>query len=281
MNAVAPLTFLVLMLASQLPERSPSADWRAEVEAWKSQRLGELTAERGWLAVSGLVWLKPGVNVAGATKDSAVLLPDGPPRAGVFDRSGDVVTWRPEGAAPRVLDLKDEPWRLGRVSIQLIRRQSLLGLRIWDPESERRRGFSGLSYFDLDPSYRVQGRLRRHDKPTALRIANVIGQTNEMESPGVVQFEMRGRAYSLTPVFETAAKEDLFYIFRDETAGETTYAAGRFLHGPLPNPDGSVELDFNRAYSPPCAFTDFATCPLPPAVNRLRTKIEAGEKSPH
>ena len=117
--------------------------------------------------------------------------------------------------------------------------------------------------------------------PTTVKIANVIGQVNELPSPGIVEFEIGGRKLQLTPVFETQAKDELFYIFKDATSAKSTYGAGRFVYSALPDADGNVVIDFNRAYSPPCAFTDFATCPLPPAQNRLSVAIEAGEKDPH
>ncbi|MBK5254620.1 MAG: DUF1684 domain-containing protein, partial [Vicinamibacteria bacterium] len=100
-------------------------------------------------------------------------------------------------------------------------------------------------------------------------------------SPGVIHFKLNGKALQLTPVFETPDQSELFYIFKDETSGKTTYGAGRFVYSELPDKDGGVILDFNRAYSPPCAFTDYATCPLPPPANRLRASIEAGERDPH
>jgi uncharacterized protein (DUF1684 family) len=114
-----------------------------------------------------------------------------------------------------------------------------------------------------------------------VKIANVIGQVNELVSPGVVEFELQGKKLQLTPVYETPKEDELFYIFKDATSGKTTYGAGRFVYSALPDKDGMVVLDFNRAYSPPCAFTDFATCPLPPAQNRLEAAIEAGELDPH
>ena len=114
-----------------------------------------------------------------------------------------------------------------------------------------------------------------------MKVANVIGQVNDYPSPGVVEFKLQGKTLRLTPVFETPAADELFYIFKDGTAGKATYGAGRFVYSALPDQEGMVVLDFNRAYSPPCAFTDFATCPLPPPANRLSVSIEAGEKDPH
>jgi hypothetical protein len=107
----------------------------------------------------------------------------------------------------------------------------------------------------------------------------VVGQVNDMSSPGRAVFTLDGRELSLEPVFETPGAEELFFIFRDETAPRETYGAGRYLYSALPL-DGTVALDFNKAYSPPCAFTAYATCPLPPLQNRLPVRIEAGEKAP-
>ena len=127
----------------------------------------------------------------------------------------------------------------------------------------------------LDSVWRGSSSLR----PPRVPVANVIGLIHEYESPGYVAFELNGVEMRLRPVYESAEHVDLFFIFRDATSGRTTYPAGRFLHTPLPV-DGRVDLDFNRAYSPPCAFTAHATCPLPPQENWLHAAIEAGEKDP-
>ncbi len=133
----------------------------------------------------------------------------------------------------------------------------------------------------MKDEYRVRGRLIPSAQPSKVKIANVIGQVNDFVSPGIVEFELQGKKLQLTPVYETPKQDELFYIFKDATSGKTTYGAGRFVYSALPDQDGMVILDFNRAYSPPCAFTDFATCPLPPASNRLEVAIEAGELNPH
>lgn len=275
-------SFAVLAGAATQPAPAPDGSaWAAEISAWKKERTKEIASERGWLAVSGLFWLNPGENVAGTRPSAVVKLPDGPAVAGVFARTGPVVTWKPADGPSKVIESDTAPWKQGRAWLQLLKRQDRIGLRMWDAQNARKLAFQGLKYFALDPKYRVTGRFTPHAKPMKIEIANVLGQVNEMETPGVVDFEIDGQTYRLTPVYETSEKVDLFYIFRDETAAKTTYGAGRFLHGPHPAKDGSVVLDFNKAYSPPCAFTDFATCPLPPAANRIRVAIPAGELDPH
>jgi hypothetical protein len=152
-----------------------------------------------------------------------------------------------------------------------------VGVRVKDPDAPARTSFRGLSYFPLDPRFRVTAQFIPFDKPREVAIATVIGTTETMSAPGRLEFVVQGKKLSLTPFAESGADAPLFIVFSDETAGVSTYGAGRFLEAPPPQ-DGKVTLDFNRAYNPPCAFSRFATCPLPPAENRLSVAIEAGER---
>lgn len=262
---------------------APAADPRSREETlrWRQTREAELSADRGWLAVSGLPWLKEGETTIGSGEGNGVRLADGPERWGVMELSGGKAVLRPEGGPPREITPKDEPFQIGRTWVQLIQRSGLVGLRLWDPGNARKLAFTGLRWFEVKDEYRVRGRLIPGASPSTVKIANVIGQVNDFVSPGVVEFEISGKKLRLTPVYETPKQDELFYIFKDGTSAKTTYGAGRFLYSALPDPDGMVILDFNRAYSPPCAFTDFATCPLPPPQNRLKAAIEAGELDPH
>ena len=151
---------------------------------------------------------------------------------------------------------------------------------MWDPESPHRKGFKGLTYFPLNAAYRFEAKFVQYDKLKPVKVPNVLGQLVTMESPGLVEFTIKGETYKLEPVYETPKHEDLFFIFKDLTSRTETYEAGRFLHTPLPK-DGAVDLDFNRAYNPPCAFTEFATCPLPIKENQLPIRIPAGELRYH
>jgi len=169
---------------------------------------------------------------------------------------------------------------IGDLRMFLIRREDRYAIRLRDLDSPMRRGFAGLTYYPLNEALRVEATFTAYPEPRTIKIPNVLGQNPEMVSPGVVTFTLNGKDVRLEPVYETSEKKDLFFIFKDPTSQDATYPAGRFLHTPLPQ-NGHVLVDFNLAYNPPCAFTDFATCPLPPKQNQIAVRIEAGEKAYH
>ena len=272
---------MVLGLLLTAPGSAPEPSPREDTLKWRQTREADLKADRGWLAVSGLPWLREGETTIGSGDGNVVRLADGPSSWGVIMRAGARVTFKPGGGLAREITTEDEPFQIGRTWIQLIKRRDLIGLRLWDPQNARKLAFAGLAWFDVKDKYRLRGRLIPSAMPSKVKIANVLGQVNDFVSPGVVEFELGGKKLQLTPVYETPEHSELFYIFKDETAAKSTYGAGRFVYSELPDKDGMVILDFNRAYSPPCAFTDFATCPLPPPQNRLGVPIEAGELDPH
>jgi len=277
------MTILTLALGLVLAGAAPPTDDAqvAETLAWRQKREADLKADQGWLAVSGLPWLKEGETTLGSGEGNTIRLADGPKAWGTIERTGAKVTLKPVDGPAREITTKDEPFQIGRTFVQLLKRSDLIGLRLWDPQNARKVAFPGLRRFDVKSEYRVRGRLVPNPSAAKVKIANVIGQVNDFVSPGIVEFELQGRKLEVTPVYETPKQDELFYIFKDATSGKATYGAGRFLYSLLPDKDGMVILDFNRAYSPPCAFTDFATCPLPPAQNRLDPAIEAGELDPH
>jgi uncharacterized protein (DUF1684 family) len=162
----------------------------------------------------------------------------------------------------------------------VIRREDRFGVRMRDLNSAMRREFKGVSAYPVRDAYRVRATFVAYEKPRTLVIPNVLGQALQMESPGYVTFTLNGQRLRLDPVYETDERKDLFFVFKDTTSRGETYPAGRFLHTDLPQ-SGSVVVDFNKAYNPPCAFTDFATCPLPPKQNQLPVRIEAGELAYH
>ncbi len=166
--------------------------------------------------------------------------------------------------------------RRGSLLFYLIRRGDRLGVRVKDSQSEARRNFRGLDYFPIDPGWRIEARFEPYDPPKSISVPNVLGQDNAEKSPGAVVFEHGGKTYRLDPVLERG-ETDYFVIFGDRTNGNETYGAGRFLYV-KPPVDGRTVIDFNKAYNPPCVFTEYATCPLPPPQNKLPIRIEAGEK---
>jgi hypothetical protein len=290
------LRALTIVLVAGLAAPAADPAYRAGIEKWRRDREAGLWAEGGWLSVAGLFWLDEGPNRFGSAPGNAIVLPAGtaPPVAGTFELRQGSVTVRAEpgvslttaGKSVATMTVRsDDPGppdvlKLGRLSMQVIVRGGRHGIRLKDPEAPTRREFAGLRWFPVREDMRITGRFVAWPAPHPIPIANVLGQVNDLPSPGYVEFTLEGRPLRLEPVFEEPGAKELFFIFRDATAGHETYPAGRFFYSPMPR-DGQVVLDFNKAYSPPCAFTAYATCPLPPSQNRLSVPIEAGEKDPH
>ncbi len=273
------------------PRTADPALLKAE-KAWRQQRLARLTAPDGWLTLVGLHWLRPGENSAGSAPSSRVTLPGAPPEVGTFILSpdGSVVF---EAAPGADVTLGGEPvtrrelrtdadggpdiLHVGRLLFYVIKRGDRLAVRVKDPRSPRRTHFLGLDYYPIDPSYRVTATFEPFAHPKKVTVPTVVGVSETMEAPGMVHFTLHGRKLSLEPLIESPGDTSFFFIFRDATSGKETYGAGRFLSAEAPK-NGTLVLDFNRAYNPPCAFTPYATCPLPPPENVLPVAIRAGEK---
>jgi uncharacterized protein (DUF1684 family) len=252
--------------------------YQAEIAEWRAKREAVLKAEGGWLSVAGLFWLHDGANRFGTDRGNDIVLPDGPASAGIFElHDGKVVAVMDSSNRDIAHDSADVV-KVGRLSLFVIKRGDKMGVRLKDPGSEYRRDFHGIDYFPADESYRVTARFV--SEPHKIPILNVLGQTEDSECPGYAVFQLKGKEYHLHPILEEPDAKQLFYIFRDLTTGKETYGAGRFLYSDMPK-NGQVELDFNKAYNPPCVFTPYATCPLPPKENHLAVRIEAGEKNYH
>jgi uncharacterized protein (DUF1684 family) len=275
MLATGLLIASTLLLASVPPAVSGEA-FEAEWREWHQRRLASLQKPQGWLALTGLHWLKEGENrVSG--------LP------GLFTVAGGKVTltaaagdgWTLGGApvTSRLLasDREGRPDRIqvGSRTAQVIDRGGTLALRVWDAESPVRRAFTGIESFPPSPAWRLVARWEAYPAPRAVEVPSVVGIPTREQAPGRAWFTVDGTEYALEPTLDGDA---LFFVFRDRTAPRETYGAGRFLVAAAPR-DGKVVLDFNRAYNPPCAFTPFATCPLPLPENVLPVRIEAGEKN--
>lgn len=245
--------------------------YQTEIVKWRQDREAKLKAPDGWLSLAGLFWFHEGANRFGKDPACDIPLPDGPAQAGVFQFHGGKVLLGGREIKPN----DSEPVKIGRLSLQVIQRADKVGIRLRDPESEARRNFHGLVSFPISEQYHVTAQWVA--EPRDIPILNVLGQTSPSPSPGYAVFHLQGQEFKLRPIIEEPGAKELFYIFRDQTAGKETYGAGRFFYSDMPH-DGKVVLDFNKAYNPPCAFTPYATCPLPPPENRLAVRIEAGEK---
>jgi uncharacterized protein (DUF1684 family) len=273
------------------------AAYRKEIEKWRQERADGLKKEDGWLTLVGLYWLKRGANRFGSDPGLPVILPKGkaPEIAGnlALQQEADpakikvTLTVQPgvpltaDGkpvTGPLVLkadaDGKPTILQLGSLEFYLIRRQEKVGVRIKDKQSPLRASFKGLDNYPIQPRWRVVARFEPY-KDKKIDIANIVGQVSHETSPGAVVFDWQGKTYRIDAL--DGGKGSLFLVFGDQTNGKETYGAGRFLDTDPPK-DGKVVVDFNTAYNPPCAFTAFATCPLPPAQNKLAVKVDAGEK---
>ena len=282
--------------ATPTPRQQAAADgasYEQELEQWKAKRLASLKSEDGWLSLIGLFWLREGENRFGSDPAGEIVLPEGkaPALAGTLRLAGGKVTLearpgsgiRSGGQEVGTLELKSDEdgaptmLELGSLSFHVVKRGERLGLRVRDRENPARAEFKGTEYYPADIRWVVSARFEPYEPPLKVPILNVLGMETEEVAPGALAFEVAGREYRLRALREKG-NEQLFIIFADRTSGKETYGAGRYLYADPPGADGRVTLDFNRAYSPPCAFTRYATCPLPPSENRLALRVEAGEK---
>jgi uncharacterized protein (DUF1684 family) len=274
-----------VIMAASLP-----VSYKQAIDKWREERETRLKADDGWLTVAGLFWLHDGDNPCGSDPKAEIQLPAGraPASVGAFRfHKGDTSFRGAPGLAIRMngkpavgtVDLKSDAGggpdivSFADFSMFVIKRGPKFGVRMKDIHSEMRRDFHGLKWYPVKESYRVVAKFTPHGRTESIPIPNILGQTENEPSPGYATFRLKDREYRLDPVLEN---NQLFFIFRDQTSGKTTYGAGRFLYSEMPK-EGKVVLDFNKAYNPPCAFTPYATCPLPPAQNRLNVAIEAGE----
>ena len=283
--------FLVAIVLASLCTALGDSSYTEATEKWRSEEEADLKKPDGWLALAGLFWLKEGVNTVGAGRSFDVRLTNNFKQAkfGEIDFHGGVaalhvekdveaqIDGRPVSTATLVSDEKGKPTEVhtGSQTFYLIRREDRYGIRLKDSQSPERLEFKGRIWFPISESYRIPARLEAFSAPKELMVPNVLGGHFKMKSPGTLKFTLEGKELTLQPVTEEDGS--LFIIFRDTTSGKETYEAGRFLHADKPV-NGATTLDFNRAENPPCVFTAFATCPLPPPGNDLPVAIAAGEK---
>jgi uncharacterized protein len=245
-----------------------------EITKFRQDRETRLVSDTGWTTVSGLYWLKPGLNkFASLAAPVEFLYEKGIVKA---KYKGKWQTLRADVATPA--NAAEDKLVHASLTMAVIERDGRQGIRVRDTNSKYRRSFTGLKYFPVKPAYKVEARWIPYAQPKKVVVNTVIdGIKESYEATGQVEFTLGGRKLKLEPVVDG---DELFYIFRDLTTGKSTYGAGRFLYSPLAK-NGKVTIDFNKSYNPPCAFTPYATCPLPPPQNRLAAAVEAGELTYH
>jgi len=282
-------------VTSQPPFFLSPEELESDIRAFRKARLTRLTAARGWLTLIGKVWLAEGTHRIGSAPESHIVLPRerSPAHLGTLTVAAGnvqldvdpaaVVHARGERVTSLVLrsesDEAPDEVRIGSLTLSLLRRGSDVALRIRDAESAARLSFPGIPTYPVDPAWRIVARLEPFASPREILVADGDGRSQSYLSSGLARFEKDGISSALLPLVEEREKR-LFVLFSDATSKDETYGAGRFLYAPAPQ-DGQVLLDFNKAFNPPCAFTPYAVCPLPPAENRLLQRVNAGEKRPH
>ncbi|MFY9690664.1 MAG: DUF1684 domain-containing protein [Candidatus Acidiferrales bacterium] len=290
LRAAAPFLAVAAICALAAGAAAPDGtDYRASVEKWRQEYQADLASDHGWLTVSGLFWLHDGENTFGSNPLDDIVLPAPvPAEAGTFEfHSGKTivhmkpgVTAMMHGAKVTTAEMRpdsNDQLVMGDLTMYVHASGERYAIRLKDKNSKLRKDFTGLHWFPVDPAYRVVGRWVPYEKAKTVVIENVMGDTGPEQFRGYVEFTLNGRKLRLEPEQDGS---DFEFVFRDLTSGHETYGAARFLDTTLGN-DGSVVMDFNEAYNPPCAYNPYTTCPLPQPENRLPVRIEAGEKSYH
>lgn len=285
------LLFCCSLLPCDLQAQSIS-EHQAEIAQWKQKRIDFLRSSSGWLNLEGLFWLHPGRNYfgSGSSNDLVYKHPSMPAVAGYFAWENGEVTWTSQpgvtitlqDSVVKSLPVFEEGKQAPLLALQtlrwnVIKREDKMGIRLRDISSQTVQNFRGIERYPTQISWRVNAKLEPPPQ-ASIFITNVLGQTNAQQTPGKLVFSINGKTYRLDALLE---EDQLFIIFGDATNGKSTYPSGRFLYAALPDEKGNTVLDFNKAYNPPCAFSPFATCPLPPPQNRLPFAIPAGEKNYH
>lgn len=281
----------ILLASAVLP--AGQDDYLERISQWRDARNERLASPDGWMTLVGLEWLEPGANTVGSADSADARIPGGPEQWGIIYLDEDGVRFEAAAGskvtvdgksveeAVLVADNQGEPSvvRNGDLSFHVIYRESY-ALRIKDRKAPALQEFHGVPVYGIQPDWRIEGRFIAAEEGTTVDIANVLGQTSASSVFGTFEFDRDGETWSLLAL-GTEKSESLWFLFADRTSGRETYGAGRFLYSDGMPKNGRLVVDFNKAYNPPCAFNDYSTCPLPPAENRLRLAVRAGERKYH
>lgn len=296
-NLITSIILLISILVlyscgSETLETKGSPEYLEEIQKWDQRRIERLKAPDGWLNLVGRTWLKPGVNKFGSAKDNEVIIESDkvPAYMGefIFNDStvimkvyDDVEVFHNGKPVKEMIMIDDQKkditvFEYGTIRWNLIIRGDKYGIRFRDIESPIVKNFKGIERFPVNEDWKLTAKFEEYNPPKKIFVPNVLGQIEEELSPGAVVFEKDGKQFRIDAIDEG---ERLFLIIADETSGVETYGGGRFMYVDKPDSAGNLILDFNKAYNPPCVFSKFATCPLPPEQNYLKLRITAGEKN--
>ncbi|MBE0538741.1 MAG: DUF1684 domain-containing protein [Ignavibacterium sp.] len=288
------LLLILIILAAFACTQKPTADpnYVKEINEWDAKRVNRLKADDGWLNLVGRFWLEKGESTFGSSKDNDIVIESSklPEHIGSFIFNDTTVTFKAKDGVEVLLDgkpvkeivLVDDKKKdmtvlqIGSVKFNLIIRDTLYGIRFRDLNSDLVKNFKGVERFPIDESWKITAKFDAYNPVKEIDVPNVLGQISKEKCPGAIVFERDGKTYRIDAVDEGGDR--FFLIIADQTSGEETYGGGRFMYVDKPDSTGTILLDFNKAYNPPCVFTKYATCPLPPLQNYLKLRIEAGEK---
>jgi uncharacterized protein (DUF1684 family) len=286
------LPLLIAACNTKSTQPMTNSSYQKEMQEWQARRLTELTAADSWLSLAGLFWLKEGRNTFGANSSNDIVFPKkAAPQMGAFILENGQVKMKINKDIKVLVDGKDlkevmlvsdvagktTQMKWQTFSWYLIEREGRFAIRLKDSQNADFQSFKGLSYFPVTEKWKVPAYLKPVAADKTISLRNVIDMDVTMKLEGYLSFEIDGKNYELEAM--NGGPDLYFIIFADETTGVETYGAGRYMYMPRVDETGKTYLDFNKAYNPPCAFTDFATCPLPSAKNRLDLAIKAGEKN--
>ncbi len=293
LSAATALGTLLLGICGCTPSAESMQTETQRIGQWRQARVANLTSENGWVTLVGLYWLQEGSDSFGRGNQNQLVLnhPALAEVAGVFELHQGRVSFNAatdghithQGNAVTHIDLQSdtvgEPTVLesGSLRFNAIERGGKFGVRVRDTEHPARKAFKGLSYFPISMDWRIKARFAAYVPSRKIPIVNILGMTELMESPGALVFDKDGKRWRLDAILESPTDTQLFVMFGDASNGRDSYGAGRFIYVDRPV-NNKLWLDFNQAYNPPCAFTEFATCPLPPRQNRLTLDVIAGER---
>lgn len=289
------LIFIFFVICVQtLVAQTSAKNYKKEIEEWDKKRLLDLKSATGWVNLAGLFWLNSGENSFGKDSSNNVIFnhPNFPAFLGKFIVSEKEVMWVTNpGNQVYIRDKKIDQLVVFHVDSttnpslsfstfkwSIIKRESKIGVRFRDLNNPALTALTSIDRYRANPKWIINARLETSLFST-VSITNVLGQTTQQSSPGKLVFELNQKTYKLDVIDEGPG--DMFVIFGDETNGDETYHTGRFMYVARPDENGNTIIDFNRSFNPPCAFTPFATCPIPPRQNILPVRIEAGEKNVH
>jgi len=295
----------VLFCTLAAPSQAQTSDWTKEELAWQTQHAADLQKPDGWLSLIGLDWLQPGETALGSAADNKIHLPSSaPPYLAVLKLDHGAVQLLPpkggfaaglkvDGAPAKEQILRVDPDHdkfnpritYGTLNFYVIRRADRFAVRLKDSKSPSLSEFHGLNWYAPDAAYKVTAKWVPYNPAKKVSLLTLVGTSYDQPVPGYAEFTLKGTTYRLEPVLEDPQSSRLFFILKDPTSADTTYPACRFLYTPLPDHgvdrEGVLALNFNHLENPPCAYTPYATCPLPPAGNRLPVALPVGEQRYH